>query len=51
MRSWSDAERTVEFDDDALLVPEPDDRFYAGHAGATGDDWLAEERPPHWESR
>lgn len=45
-RPWSDADRTVELDDETLLDPAGDD---SGPGLAREDERLLEDRPPHWE--
>lgn len=49
MNNWSDAERTVEFDDEALVAPDHEESIYAGQTAVASDEWLREDRPPHWE--
>jgi hypothetical protein len=45
-RPWSDADRTVELDDETLPDSAGDD---AGSGGAGDDERLLADRPPHWE--
>jgi hypothetical protein len=45
-RPWSDADRTVELDDETLPEPAGDD---ARMAGAGDDERLFDDRPPHWD--
>lgn len=49
MSSWSDAERTVEFDDEGYVAPD-DDQIHAGPGAAAADERLREDRPPHWDA-
>lgn len=48
---WSDEDREVHFDDEPLLPEQTRDDTDAGwgeHHRAD-DDWLRQERPPHWD--
>jgi hypothetical protein len=47
-----DEEREVQLEDGEPMLPEQTrddtDRGWGEHAGGN-DDWLIEERPPHWD--
>lgn len=50
-RAWSDGDREVEFEEEPLLPDQTRDDTDAGwgERGRWDDDWLREERPPHWD--